>query len=172
MITAARSEVTTRRRFVLRDVLIAQPRPHVISLMLVKVLLSSFTWCRLWQRPSRHILLGTRVGRVFRGVTAGSDRGRRGSFILNARAAASVAEGVLGVPPKLRLVLGVVLRSWVLLQVVWLHLHKWGNARDTRQRGQLQKTDIIKIRRRLRFKSELVAPRTTSPEKTDFLRIV
>ena len=121
----------------------------------------------------------TRVSRVFWGVTAGSNRGRRGSFILNARAATSVAEGVLGVPPKLRLVLGVVLRSWVLLQVVRLHLHKWGNARDTRQRGQLQKTDIIKIRRSLRFKSEQVAPETTSarqkhklsPSAAPFLRI-
>ena len=96
----------------------------------------------------------TRVSRVFWGVTAGSNRGRSGSLILDACTATSVAEGVLGVPPKLRLVLRVVLRSWVLLQVVRLHLHKWGNARDTRQRGQLQKTDIIKIRRSSRFKSE------------------
>ena len=124
MITAASTEVTARRRFILRDVLRSQPRPHVISLMLVKVLLSSFARCRLWQRPARHILLATRVGRVFWGVTAGSDRGRCGSCILDARSATSVSEGVLGVPPKLRLVLGVVLRSWVLLQVVWLHLHK------------------------------------------------
>ena len=107
-------------------------------------------------------MLSTRVSRVFWGVTAGSNRGRCGSFILDACTATSVAECVLGVPPKLRLVLGVVLRSWVLLQVVRLHLHRWGNARDTRQRGQLQKTDIIKIRRSLRFKSEQVAPENTS----------
>ena len=157
MITAASTEVTARRRFILRDVLRSQPRPHVISLMLVKVLLSSFAWCRLWQRPARHICLATRVGRVFWGVTARSNRGGRGSLILNSSAATSVAEGVLGVPPKLRLVLGVVLRSWVLLQVVRLHLHKWVNARDTRQRGQLQKTDIIKIRLSSRFKSEEAA---------------
>lgn len=139
--------------------------------MLVKVLLSSFAWCRLWQRPARHILLATSVGRVFWGVTARSDRGRRGSLILNSGAATSVAEGVLGVPAKLRLVLGVVLRSWVLLQVVRLHLHKWVNARDTRQRGQLQKTDIIKIRLSSRFKSGRAssARGPTFPNNSPFL---
>ena len=111
-----------RRRSVLGHGLWAEARSGVVSLMLVEFLLDGLARSSLGQGPPGHRPLVGGVCRVLRGVTARSDGGRSGGIVFEATAAASVAECVLGSLGKLRLLLGVVLGAWHLLQVVRLHL--------------------------------------------------
>ena len=111
-----------RRRSVLRNGLGTEARARVVRLMLVELLLGGLARGSLGQGPPGHRPLVRGVCGVLGGVTARSDGGWRGGIVFEAATAASVAECVLGSLGKLRLLLGVVLGAWHLLEVVRLHL--------------------------------------------------
>ena len=94
--------------------------------MFVKVFLGSFAWRSLGQCPSGHVLLAGGERGVLGRVTARTDRSWRARLVLQSAIASSVAKRVLGCLPQLGLALRVVLRAWILLQVVWLHLNRQG----------------------------------------------
>ena len=73
VLSAARAEVTLRRRSVLRYALRSEATAHVIRLVLVELLLHGFAGGRLWEGPPGHGPLIRGVCRVFWGVTAGTD---------------------------------------------------------------------------------------------------
>ena len=121
VVATASAKVRLRRRFILGDGLLAEARSRVVRLVLVELLGQGLARGGLRERPAWEVLLCRRVRRELRGIPAGADGRGRCRVVLEATATAETERIECGAL-QLRLVLRVVLRAWVLLEIVRLHL--------------------------------------------------
>lgn len=121
--SATRAKVRVHAWPVFGDGLRPKTTSLIICLVFVELLCLALKSAWLGQSPSGHVLLVRGQSTCFRHITTGSDSCWRRSFVLQPTITTSKSKRVKGSFLELWALFWKVLRTWVLLQIAWLHLN-------------------------------------------------